>query len=82
MELSIGADGEQSVEYEDVRQWFGMNMNEPFGYVSADLPSKATIRFSLVLSADFSQVLSSEINTVATEFVEISLNPHPAKDAR
>jgi hypothetical protein len=75
--LSVSADWEDYQKYEDVREFFGTDDDEPFSSVSADFPISATAAFSLVLSGE-RDVLSWELDWYEAEYGSRSdINPHP-----
>jgi hypothetical protein len=77
-ELSLSADWDDYKNYSDVREFFETDEDDRFSWIDAVLPIRATVAFSLILTADSLRVLSSELDWWLTDFVDkVELNPHP-----
>lgn len=60
--LSISADWEDYQAYEDVRDLFQSDDEEPFSFVSTEWPLELTVAFTLILKAETLEEVSSEID--------------------
>jgi hypothetical protein len=75
--IDISADWDDYQQYDDVREFFQSEDNEPFTWVSADYQIDLTAAFTLIVAADGQRVLSSELDWYETEYSErVELNPH------
>jgi hypothetical protein len=75
--LSISADWDDYQTYDDVRELFQSEDEEPFSFVDADFPLELKIAFTLILDEDTLVPISSEVDWFEDEYSgKVEINPH------
>ncbi len=80
--LSISADWDDYQTYDDVRELFQSEDEEPFSFVDADFPLELKVAFTLILDEDTLSPISSEVDWFEDEYGgRVEINPH-VEDSR
>jgi hypothetical protein len=78
--ISIDVDWDDYVRYSDVREFFQDDDDSPFTWASSEANERMKIAFTLILSHESFNVLSSELDSYETDNgSSVEINPH-AKD--
>jgi hypothetical protein len=77
LSLSISADWDDYQTYEDVRELFRSEDEEPFSFADADFPLELKVAFTLILDEDILAPISSEIDWFEDDYSgKVEINPH------